>query len=109
MSLGALAAGLDFYVGYPISPATTILVYMERNLVGEGKFAYQVSSEIESITAILGAGFAGKKAMTATAGPGFSLMGEGLGLGWIAEIPLVVVDVQRGGPANRVAHQDRAV
>ena len=100
LALGALAAGLDFYVGYPISPATTILVYMERNLVGEGKFAYQVSSEIESITTILGAGFAGKKAMTATAGPGFSLMGEGLGLGWIAEIPLVVVDVQRGGPAT---------
>ena len=100
LALGALAAGLDFYVGYPISPATTILVFMERNLVGPGRFAYQVSSEIESITAILGAGFAGKKAMTATAGPGFSLMGEGLGLGWMAEIPLVVVDVQRGGPAT---------
>ena len=100
ISLGALAAGLDFYVGYPISPATTILVFMERNLVGEDKFAYQVSSEIESITAILGAGYAGKKAMTATAGPGFSLMSEGLGLGWMAEIPLVVVDVQRGGPAT---------
>ena len=98
--LGALAAGLDFYVGYPISPATTILVFMERNLVGEGRFAYQVSSEIESITTILGAGYAGKKAMTATAGPGFSLMSEGLGLGWMAEIPLVVVDVQRGGPAT---------
>jgi len=100
LSLGALAAGLDLYVGYPISPATTILVFMERNLVGPGKFAYQVSSEIESITAILGAGFAGKKAMTATAGPGFSLMSEGLGLAWMAEIPLVVVDVQRGGPAT---------
>ncbi len=100
ISLGSIAAGLDFYVGYPISPATTILVFMERNLVGPGKFAYQVSSEIESITAILGAGFAGKKAMTATAGPGFSLMGEGLGLGWMAEIPVVVVDVQRGGPAT---------
>ena len=100
MSLGALAAGLEFYVGYPISPATTMLVYMERNLVGPGRFSYQVSSEIESITAVLGAGFAGKKAMTATAGPGFSLMSEGLGLGWMAEIPLVVVDVQRGGPAT---------
>ena len=98
--LGALAAGLEFYVGYPISPATPILLYMERNLVGPGKFAYQVSSEIESITALLGAGFAGKKAMTATSGPGLSLMGEGLGLGWVAEIPLVVVDVQRGGPAT---------
>ena len=100
LSLGALAGGLEFYVGYPISPATTILIYMERNLVGKNKFAYQVSSEIESITAILGAGFSGKKAMTATAGPGFSLMSEGMGLGWIAEIPLVVVDVQRGGPAT---------
>ena len=100
ISLGALAGGLEFYVGYPISPATTILVFMERNLVGPGKFAYQVSSEIESITAILGAGFAGKKAMTATAGPGFSLMSEGLGLGWMAEIPVVVVDVQRGGPST---------
>ena len=98
--LGATAAGIDFYTGYPISPATTILVWMQRNLIGPGKFAYQVSSEIESITSILGAGFAGKKVMTATAGPGFSLMGEGLGLGWMAEIPLVVVDVQRGGPAT---------
>ena len=100
LALGALAAGLQFYVGYPISPATSILVYMERNLVGPGKFAYQVSSEIESITALLGSGFAGKKSMTATAGPGLSLMSEGLGLGWIAEIPCVVVDVQRGGPAT---------
>ena len=100
ISLGAIAAGLEFYVGYPISPATTILVFMEQNLNGPGKVAHQVSSEIESITAILGAGFAGKKAMTATAGPGFSLMSEGLGLGWMSEVPVVVIDVQRGGPAT---------
>ncbi|MEE9199131.1 MAG: 2-oxoacid:acceptor oxidoreductase subunit alpha [Dehalococcoidia bacterium] len=100
ISLGALTAGLDFYVGYPISPATTILVFMERNLLGPGKFAYQASSEIESINAVVGAGYAGRKAMTATAGPGFSLMGEGLGFAWMAEIPCVVVDVQRGGPAT---------
>ncbi len=100
IALGAVHAGLKFYAGYPISPATTILLWMERNLVGEDKFAYQVSSEIEAITAILGAGFAGKKSMTATAGPGISLMSEGLGLAWMAEIPLVVVDVQRGGPAT---------
>ena len=100
LALGAIAAGLDFYVGYPISPATTILVFMERNLVGPGKFAYQASSEIESIGSVLGAGYAGKKAMTATAGPGFSLMSEGIGLGWMAEIPAVIVDVQRGGPAT---------
>ncbi len=100
LCIGALAAGLDFYIGYPISPATPVLVYMERNLVGDGKFAYQASSEIEAIAAILGAGFAGKKAMTATSGPGFTLMGEGLGLGWMAEIPCVVINVQRGGPAT---------
>ena len=100
LCLGAMAAGLDYYVGYPISPATPILLFMERNLVGKNQFAYQSSSEIESIGAILGAGYAGKKAMTATAGPGFSLMVEGLGLAWMAEIPLVVVDVQRGGPAT---------
>ena len=100
IALGAIHAGLGFYAGYPISPATTILLWMERNLVGEDKFAYQVSSEIEAITAIMGAGYAGKKAMTATAGPGISLMSEGLGLAWMAEIPLVVVDVQRGGPAT---------
>ncbi len=100
IALGAIHAGVGFYAGYPISPATTILLWMERNLVGDGKFAYQVSSEIEAITAILGAGYAGKKAMTATAGPGISLMSEGLGLAWMAEIPLVVVDVQRGGPAT---------
>ena len=85
---------------YPISPATPIFIFMEKNLVGPGRFAYQASSEIESITAIIGAGYAGKKAMTATAGPGFTLMGEGIGLAWMAEIPIVVVDVQRGGPAT---------
>jgi 2-oxoglutarate ferredoxin oxidoreductase subunit alpha len=100
LSLGAIAGGLDYYVGYPISPATPILLYMERNLIGKDRFAYQVSSEIESITSIIGAGYAGKRAMTATAGPGVSLMSEGLGLSWVAEIPLVVVDVQRGGPAT---------
>ena len=100
ISLGAIASGIDFYAGYPISPATTILLWMEKNLVGKGKFAYQVSSEIEAITSITGAGYAGSKAMTATAGPGFSLMSEGLGLAWMAEIPIVVVDVQRGGPAT---------
>lgn len=100
ISLGATAAGLDVFVGYPISPATPILLWMEQNLVGEGKFVYQATSEIESITSIVGAGFAGKKAMTSTAGPGFSLMGEGLGLAWMAEIPVVVVDVQRGGPST---------
>ena len=100
ISLGACAAGLGFYIGYPISPATSILLWMERNLTGEGKFVYQASSEIEAINAIVGAGYGGQKAMTATAGPGLSLMGEGIGLAWMAEIPLVVSDVQRGGPST---------
>lgn len=100
VSLGAIAAGLDSFIGYPISPATTTLVFMETNLVGEGKFVGQASSEIEAINALVGAGFSGKKAMTSTAGPGLSLMGEGLGLAWMAEIPLVILDVQRGGPAT---------
>jgi len=100
LCLGAVAAGLEFYVGYPISPATTILMWMEQNLVGDGRFAYQVSSEIEAITSLVGASYGGVKAMTATAGPGFSLMSEGLGLAWMAEIPIVVADIQRGGPAT---------
>ena len=100
ISLGACAAGINFYIGYPISPATSILLWMERNLTGDGKFVYQASSEIEAVNAIVGAGFGGKKAMTATAGPGLSLMGEGVGLAWMAEIPLVIVDVQRGGPST---------
>ncbi len=100
VALGAIAGGVDFFVGYPISPATSILQFMEANLRGEGKFVYQASSEIESINTIAGAGFSGQKAMTSTAGPGFSLMSEGLGMAWMMEVPLVVVDVQRGGPAT---------
>ena len=100
LSLGAIVNGLDFFVGYPISPATSILQFMEANLRGEGKFVYQSSSEIESISTIAGGGFSGKKTMTSTAGPGFSLMSEGLGMAWMMEIPLVVADIQRGGPAT---------
>jgi len=100
VAVGAVQGGLDFYAGYPISPATTILVWMEQNLVGEDRFTYQASSEIEAIGTIIGAGFNGRKAMTATAGPGIALMSEGLGFAWMAEIPCVVVDVQRGGPAT---------
>jgi 2-oxoglutarate ferredoxin oxidoreductase subunit alpha len=100
ISMGAIAGGLDSFIGYPISPATTTLVFMEQNLHGDDKFVGQASSEIETINALIGAGFGGKTTMTSTAGPGLSLMGEGLGLAWIAEIPLVVLDVQRGGPAT---------
>ncbi len=100
LSIGALVGGLETFVGYPISPATTILVFMERYLVGPGKFVYQGSSELESINAVFGAGYAGKKAMTSTAGPGLSLMSEAIGMAWMSEIPGVIVNVQRGGPAT---------
>ncbi len=100
LAMGALAAGLDAFIGYPISPATTTLVFMENNLIGDGKFVSQASSEIESINTLVGVGFAGRKGMTSTSGPGLSLMGEGLGLAWMAEIPLVVLNVQRCGPAT---------
>ena len=100
LAIGALAGGVNFFVGYPISPATTILTYMVRNLVGEGTFVYQASSEIESINTIVGGGYAGRKAMTSTSGPGLSLMSEGLGMAWMTEIPCVVADIQRGGPAT---------
>lgn len=100
LGLGAVASGLDTYVGYPISPATSILVWMTMNLKGPGKYVYQATSEIESITSIVGAGYSGKKSMTATAGPGFDLMHEGIGLAWMSEIPCVIVDVQRGGPST---------
>ncbi len=98
--LGAIAGGLEVFIGYPISPATTMLTFMESYLSGPGSYVGQSSSEIESITALIGAGFGGKRAMTSTAGPGLSLMSEGLGLAWMAEIPLVVVNVQRGGPST---------
>ena len=98
--LGAIAADLDSFIGYPISPATTMLVFMETNLHGPDKFVGQSSSEIESIAALVGAGYSGKKVMTSTSGPGLSLMGEGIGLAWMAEIPLVIANVQRGGPAT---------
>ncbi len=100
LALGAVAADVDFFVGYPISPATTILVYMERNLMGPGKFVHQASSEIEAVNALVGGGYAGKRAMTSTSGPGLSLMSEGIGMAWMMEVPLVIVDVQRGGPAT---------
>ena len=100
IGLGAMAADIDVYIGYPISPASSLLIWMLSNLPAPGKLAYQATSEIEAITSIIGAGYAGKKAMTGTSGPGISLMGEGLGLAWMAEIPLVVVNVQRGGPST---------
>jgi len=100
VALGAMYAGLDYYAGYPITPSTEIMEWISRFLPQKGGISMQMEDELASINAIIGASFAGKKAMTATSGPGISLMNEGLGLASIAELPIVVVNVQRGGPST---------
>jgi len=97
---GALYAGLDFYAGYPITPSTEIAELLSFRLPEIGGKFIQMEDEIASICAIIGASLTGRKVMTATSGPGFSLMQEALGYAVMAEIPCVIVDVQRGGPST---------
>ncbi len=97
---GAIAAGCRFFAGYPITPATEIAEHMARRLPEVGGVFIQMEDEIAAMAAILGASCAGAKSMTATSGPGFSLMMENLGLGLCTETPCVVVDVQRAGPST---------
>jgi 2-oxoglutarate/2-oxoacid ferredoxin oxidoreductase subunit alpha len=97
---GALSAGCRFFAGYPITPATEIAEHMARRMPQVGGTFIQMEDELASMNAVLGASWAGAKAMTATSGPGFSLMMENLGLGQMMECPCVVVDVQRGGPST---------
>lgn len=97
---GALYAGMDFFAGYPITPSTEIAEQMAVRLPARGGKFLQMEDEIASICAIVGASLTGHKVMTATSGPGFSLMQEGLGYAVMAEIPCVIVDVQRGGPST---------
>ncbi len=97
---GALMAGCTFFAGYPITPATEIAERMAQRLPSVGGIFIQMEDEIASMNAILGAAWAGAKSMTATSGPGFSLMMENLGLGLVTETPCVLVDVQRGGPST---------
>ena len=97
---GALAAGCDFFAGYPITPATSILTGMIRNLPAAGGVAVQAEDEISAIGFCIGAVMAGRKALTATSGPGISLCSENIGLAIAGETPLVIVDVQRQGPAT---------
>jgi len=97
---GALAAGCRFFGGYPITPATEISERMSRRLVEVGGVFVQMEDEIGSIAAVIGASYAGKKAMTATSGPGFSLMQENIGLAVMTETPLVIVNIMRGGPST---------
>ncbi|MGD8564596.1 MAG: 2-oxoacid:acceptor oxidoreductase subunit alpha [Desulfarculaceae bacterium] len=97
---GALAAGCDFFAGYPITPASEIMEIMSRKLPALEYPFIQMEDEIASIGCCLGASLAGRKVMTATSGPGFSLMQENLGYGCIAEIPMVLVNVMRAGPST---------
>ncbi len=96
----ALYAGLDFFAGYPITPSTEIAELMSVRLPQKGGMFMQMEDEIASICAIIGASLTGRKVLTATSGPGFSLMQEALGYAIMAEIPCVIVDVQRGGPST---------
>lgn len=97
---GALAAGCSFFGGYPITPSTEIAEHLARRLPEIGGVFIQMEDELASMAAILGASAAGSRSMTATSGPGLSLMMENLGLAVMLEIPCVVVDVQRGSPST---------
>lgn len=98
---GAIAAGCDFYAGYPITPASEIMETISRRFAElPGRTFVQMEDELGSIAAVIGAAWAGAKAMTATSGPGLSLMLENLGYAIMTETPLVLVDIQRAGPST---------
>jgi 2-oxoglutarate ferredoxin oxidoreductase subunit alpha len=98
----ALYAGCEFFSGYPITPSSEIMHFLGREIGKYGGVMLQAEDEIAGIGAVVGASFAGRKAMTATSGPGLSLKTEMLGLATIAELPLVCVNVQRGGPSTGI-------
>jgi len=100
IGLGALVAGCTHYFGYPITPASDIMEFLAVELPKVGGIMMQVEDEIAALGMALGASYTGKKVMTATAGPGLSLMTELLGLAGMAEVPVVVADIQRGGPST---------
>ncbi len=97
---GAISAGCRFFAGYPITPATEVAERMSERLPHVGGIYIQMEDEIASMNAVLGASWAGLKAMTSTSGPGFSLMMENLGLGVMLETPCVLVNIQRAGPST---------
>ncbi|MCH7835693.1 MAG: 2-oxoacid:acceptor oxidoreductase subunit alpha [Chloroflexi bacterium] len=100
ITAGALHAGCRYFAGYPITPASDILETMASQLPRFGGVCLQAEDEMAAIASVIGASYAGAKAMTATSGPGFSLMTELLGLASMAEIPIVIVDAQRSGPST---------
>ncbi len=97
---GAIYAGIDFFAGYPITPSTEIAEQLSQRLPEKGGKFIQMEDEIASMCAIIGASLTGKKVMTATSGPGFSLKQEAIGYACMAEIPCVIANVQRGGPST---------
>lgn len=97
---GAIAAGCHFFAGYPITPASEIAEHMARRLPQTGGITVQMEDEVASLGAVIGASWTGAKAMTATSGPGFSLMQENIGYAFMTETPCVIVDVQRAGPST---------
>ncbi|RLI37539.1 2-oxoacid:acceptor oxidoreductase subunit alpha, partial [Candidatus Bathyarchaeota archaeon] len=97
---GAIAAGCRFFAGYPITPASEIMEHMAYRLPQVGGIYVQMEDELASMAAVIGASWGGVKAMTATSGPGFSLMQENLGLAVMTETPCVLVNVMRGGPST---------
>ncbi len=97
---GAIAAGCKFFAGYPITPASEIAEHLAERLPQVGGIAIQMEDEIASLGAVIGASWAGAKAMTATSGPGFSLMQENIGYAFMTETPCVIVDIQRAGPST---------
>jgi len=101
-ALGAIRGGVRFAAAYPITPATEILEWLAPNLTRTGGVLLQAEDELAAINMIIGASFGGTPALTATSGPGLSLMIEALGLATAAEIPLVVIDVMRGGPSTGI-------
>ena len=100
IALGAIAGGLDFYSAYPMTPATSIMTYLSKKQKDVGIVVDQAEDEISAINFAIGASYAGARSMTGSSGGGFSLMVESLGFAGIAEIPLVVIDSQRPGPAT---------
>lgn len=103
MAEGAFAAGARFYAGYPITPSSEIAEISSRRLPQLGGIYIQMEDELGSIAAVIGASAAGRKAFTATSGPGFSLMQENLGVAVMAEVPCVIINVQRSGPSTGLA------
>lgn len=100
IALGAVAAGCRFMPAYPITPASEIMEYLTKTLPKYGGAVIQTEDEIAAVTMAIGAGYGGVRAMTASAGPGLSLMTEAIGLAGITETPVVIVDTQRGGPST---------